>query len=506
MVGFRAVHGNPQAVDQVGGYPDRWLKLRFVASLGYARPNGPPFLPDVARSTFQSRRIVVRCLLSLLLLVGISTPLLAKMNVVVVVADDQRWDSLGVAGNDVIHTPHLNSLAGDGVRFTNAFVTTSICMTSRASIMTGQYMSRHGIDRFGKPLSPEQFTDSYPGRLRNAGYWSGFVGKYGVGAPRKGDFDFLRAYEGRHWMERDGQQVHVTELNRRDAIEFLEKRPMDKPFLLSLSFFAPHAEDQAPEQYLPQDWSEKHYEGKIIPRSPLMDDAFLQALPPFLSKPSNEGRVRFGWRFDTPERYQQYMTNYYRLITEVDQAIGDLIQTLKDQRVYENTLIVFIGDNGYFHADRGLADKWYPYDESIRVPLIIHDPRLPESERGTTRDVVALNIDIAPTVVSAANIEVANVVQGVDLAKVYLQQVPGDWRTEFFYEHPTITSRDRIPSSQAVIGARYKYIVWPEWDYEQLFDLQKDPSERQNLVERLGYGQVLEDHRQRLKQWQSVVK
>jgi len=182
-------------------------------------------------------RIKVRCLALLLSVITLAAPSRAEMNVVVVVADDHRWDSLGAAGNAVIHTPHLDALAGDGVRFTNAFVTTSICMTSRASIMTGQYMSRHGIDRFGKPLSPEQFSQTYLGQLRQAGYWSGFVGKYGVGGPRKADFDFLRAYEGRHWMERDGQRVHVTELNRRDALEFLEKRPADKPFLLSVSFF-----------------------------------------------------------------------------------------------------------------------------------------------------------------------------------------------------------------------------------------------------------------------------
>lgn len=430
----------------------------------------------------------------------------AQMNVVVVVSDDHRWDSLAVAGNNVILTPHLDALAGDGIRFTNAFVTTSICMTSRASIMTGQYMSRHGIDRFGKPLTSEQFSQSYLGQLRQSGYWSGFVGKYGVGAPQKDDFDFLRAYEGRHWMERNGERVHVTELNRRDAIEFLQSRPTDKPFLLSLSFFAPHAEDRAPEQYLPQDWSQAFYEGKNIPRSNLMDDSFLQSLPPFLSNPSNEGRIRYHWRFDTQDRYQQYMTNYYRLITEVDHAIGDVIQTLKDQGVFENTLIVFIGDNGYFHADRGLADKWYPYEQALRVPLIIHDPRLPQSERGTTRDVVALNIDVAPTVISAVKFEFPSVIQGNDLSKAYLQPVPKDWRTEFFYEHPTITNRDRIPSSQGVIGPRYKYIVWPEWDHEQLFDLEKDPSEKQNLVERPEYQQVLQDQRHRFQEWKSRVQ
>lgn len=428
------------------------------------------------------------------------------MNVVLLVSDDHRWDSLGAAGNQVVHTPHLDELATEGVRFTRAYVTTSICMTSRASILTGQYMSRHGIDRFGKPLTPDQFDNTYTGALRGAGYWTGFVGKYGVGAPRENDFDFLRAYEGRHWMQRDGERVHVTELNRRDSLEFLQDRPKDKPFLLSVSFFAAHAEDRAPEQYLPQEWSESFYRDAVVPRSTLMDEEFLHALPPFLANEANEGRVRYHWRFDTPEDYQRSMINYYRLITEMDQAIGDIIATLKEQGVYENTLVLFVGDNGYFHGDRGLADKWYPYEESIRVPLIVHDPRLPASQRGVAPDQLTLNIDVAPTIVSAAGLEIPDVMQGEDLSPLYLAEAPPQWRDEFFYEHPTITSRDRIPNCQGVIRRDLKYVQWPEWDHEQLFDLVRDPDEKTNLVGHPEYRRTLEQMRQKLDVWRERVE
>ncbi len=428
------------------------------------------------------------------------------MNVVVLVSDDQRWDTIGAAGNGVIHTPNLDSLASAGIRFSQARVTTSICMTSRASILTGQFMSRHAIDRFGKPLSPEQFADTYHGQLRAQGYWTGFVGKYGVGTVRIDDFDFVRAYEGRHWMERDGERVHVTELNRRDSIKFLDSRPDDRPFLLSVSFFAPHAEDRAPEQYLPQEWSEAYYRDAIIPESNLMDDTFLRALPHFLSDGSNEGRVRYRWRFDTPDRYQTYMTNYYRLITEVDQAVGDIIATLKRQGVYENTLVVFIGDNGYFHADRGLADKWYPYEQALRVPLIIHDPRLDSSERGVICDQMALNIDIAPTIIAATGLPVPDRIQGANLAPLYLSKTTPVWRNEFLYEHPTITSRERIPSSVGVIRRDYKYIQWPEWDYDQLFDLKEDPDESINLVENRDYRQIVTGMRDQLEQLRQAAR
>lgn len=429
----------------------------------------------------------------------------SPMNVVVLVSDDQRWDALRAAGNDIIHTPRLDQLAEEGIRFMNAYVTTSICMASRASILTGQYMSRNNITQFGVEIEPDAFANTYTGLLRDNGYWSGFVGKYGIGQAREGDFDFLRSYEGRHWIEdEDGERIHVTEKNTLDSIEFLRERPKDKPFLLSLSYFAPHAEDAAPEQYLPQDWSAEFYEGVTIPPSPLNRAEYVLALPEFIRQEANEARVRYNWRFDSPDRYQEYMTNYFRLITEVDESVGRLIDELREQGVYDNTLIIFIGDNGYFHADRGLADKWYPYEESIRVPLLIHDPRL--SAGGEVRDEMALNIDLAPTIISAAGFDIPDVIQGEDLAQLYLSENPPDWRDEFFYEHPTITYKSRIPSSEAVVRLDMKYVYWPEWKYEQLFDLTSDPTEKNNLIHNHDYTEALQRMREKLDEWRQRVR
>ncbi len=428
------------------------------------------------------------------------------LNIVVLVIDDTRWDSIGAAGNPIVRTPRLDGLAAEGIRFAQARVATSICMTSRASILTGQYMSRHGIDRFGKPLTPEAFARTYPGMLRGAGYWTGYVGKYDVGAPRPSDFDFVRAYHGRHWIQLDsGERVHVTEKNARDATDFLRSRPRDRPFLLSVGFFAPHAEDAAKDQYLPQDWSAPLYAGVQVPPSSLAGEKYLRALPPFLSQPSNEGRIRFHWRFDTPERYQEYMIRYYRLITEVDAATGRVVDELKAQGVYDHTLIVFIGDNGYFHADRGLADKWYPYEQALRIPLIVRDPRLARGLRGATRDDMALNIDIAPTVVAAAGVPVPDVMQGRDLSPLYLRDTPA-WREEFFYEHPTITSRDRIPASQGVIRRDWKYVYWPEFDHEQLFNLKADEHEIDNLAGTPAHARQLSIMRQKLDEWRKRAR
>jgi len=429
-----------------------------------------------------------------------------RLNVVLLIIDDVRWDSIGAAGNKVVYTPRLDQLAREGVRFGQARVTTAICMVSRASLLTGQYMSRHGITAFGRALTPEAFADTYPAVLRRAGYWVGHVGKYDVGQPRESDYDFLRAYHGVHWIESGSERVHVTEKNARDSLEFLQSRPKDRPFALAVGFFAAHAQDNAKEQYLPQDWSAAFYKEKRIPPPIHGDPRYQAALPPFLASEANEGRVRYHWRFDTPESYQSYMTRYYRLITEVDGAIGRIVDELKAQGVYEDTLIVFIGDNGYFHADRGLADKWYPYEESIRVPLIVRDPRLAAARRGRTLDQLALNIDVAPTIVRAADLPLPSVMQGEDLSPLYLRSGRPVWRDEFFYEHPTVTSKDRIPTSQAVVRRDWKYVEWPEFDYRQLFDVKDDPGELKNLAADSAHAAQRFRMQAALRAWRELVR
>ncbi len=265
-------------------------------------------------------------------------------NIVFLLADDLRWNSLNCMGNNMLHTENIDELARNGIRFTHACVTTSISMVSRASILTGQYMSRHKIREFGKPLSEQAFMNTYPAILRKAGYWTGFVGKYGVGQIRENDFDFAREYERVHWFPlENGDSVHVTERNAMDALQFLRERPKDKPFLLSVSFFATHAQDDHPDQYRYQPASEKYYQDDVIPVPETASDEYFHKLPPFIANEANEGRIRWHWRFDTPEKYQKYMKAYYRMLTEMDQAIGRIVAELKEQGVYENTLSNFYG-------------------------------------------------------------------------------------------------------------------------------------------------------------------
>lgn len=404
------------------------------------------------------------------------------LNVVVLLADDWRHDTLGCAGHPVLKTPHLDALATGGVRFTHAAVTTSICGVSRASLLTGQWMSRHGNEAFLMFKTP--WAETYPGLLRANGYWVGHVGKWHNGTFPKERFDFARSYAGTHWIKKkDPEPVHVTQLNETDALEFLQKRPKDKPFCLTVAFFAAHAEDNNPKQYLPQPGSMELYRDSKIPVPALATEEALKRLPPFLQKPENEGRKRWAWRFDTPEKYQEMMKNYYRLCTEVDTTCGKVLAELKRQGVLDNTLVIFTGDNGYFHGERGLADKWYPYEESIRVPLIVRDPRMPAAKGKTNGDFV-LNVDLAPTILSAANVAAPKAMQGRDFAPLYrdAKKLDPPWRDEFFYEHAVITSKERIPASRALVRHDAKYIHWPDFDYEELFDLKTDPGEQKNLI------------------------
>ncbi len=416
------------------------------------------------------------------LLGPISARAAAPLNVVVLFADDWRFDTLGCAGNPVVKTPNLDRLANDGFRFTHNCVTTSICGVSRATLFTGQWMSRHGNKAFAAFQTP--WTETYPGLLRANGYYVGHVGKWHNGKFPAENFDFGRSYAGTHWHKQpDGKPIHVTKKNENDALEFLQKRPADKPFCLTVAFFATHAEDGNPKQYLPQPESMELYKDITIPVPKTATEESFRKLPPFIANEQNEGRRRWHWRFDTPEKYQEMMKNYYRLASEVDATCGRVLAELKKQGVLDNTLVIFTCDNGYFHAEHGLADKWYPHQESIRVPLIVCDPRMAASKRGSTNDDFTLNVDLAPTILAATGVKAPATMQGRDMAPLYLAAQKPDWRSEFFYEHALIGNVNKIPASEALVRKDWKYFYWPDFKVEQLFHIAADPLEENDLAQ-----------------------
>lgn len=417
------------------------------------------------------------------------------LNILVLYADDWRHDTLGVAGNPVVKTPIIDRLSTVGMRFTHNCVTTAICGVSRASLFTGQWMSRHGNEGFRPFKTP--WSETYPGLLRENGYFVGHIGKWHNGKFPAKNFDFGRAYDGVHWMkQKDGTEIHVTQKNENDALEFLRERPNDKPFCLTVAFFATHAEDKNPLQFLPQPESMELYEDVEIPVPVNATEESWKRLPDFIDE-KNEGRNRWHWRFDTPEKFQTMMKNYYRLATEVDTTCGQILMELKKQGVLDNTLVIFTTDNGYYHAEHGLADKWYPHEESIRVPLVIYDPRMPVERKGETNDDITLNVDLAPTILAAAGIPAPATMQGRDIAPLYLAEEKPEWRDEYFYEHAIIRNSSFIPASEALVRKGWKYFYWPDFDREQLFNLDADPHEENDLVKNPEYAGKLAEMRKR---------
>lgn len=420
------------------------------------------------------------------------------LNILILYADDWRNDTLGCAGNPIVLTPNLDNLAKKGIRFSHNYVTTSICGVSRANLLTGQWMSRHGNQAFAMFKTPWEQT--FPGLLRKNGYYTGHVGKWHNGVFPKDKYDFGKSYSGNHWIKNStGEMIHVTKKNQIDALEFLESKPSDKPFLLTVAFFATHAVDGNPKQYLPQPESMEFYKNITIPIPKTATDEHFRKLPAFIANEKNEGRNRWHWRFDTPEKYQEYMKNYYRLATEVDDTCGKIIADLEKRKLLDSTLVIFTTDNGYFHGEHGLADKWYPYQESIRVPLIILDPRMAKSNAGSINDEITLNVDLAPTILNASKVEIPKTMQGRDLSPLYLEKSITSWRKEFFYEHAIIKNKEFIPASEALVQKNIKYIYWPDYATEELYDLTKDPFEEINVIQNENYKDILEQSRTRFK-------
>jgi len=438
------------------------------------------------------------------------------LNIILLYGDDWRHDSLGIAGRDPVHTPFLDRLASrEGVRFTESAVTTSVCWISRATLHTGQYLSRHESFLLNRPEFYKRFNESFPVLLKKARYHLGHVGKWHYQNHKEVTepwYDFVRVYEGQHWFPKSpadaapsnsesNNLVHITKRNQRDSIQFLRERPRNQPFYLTVAFFAPHAVDQAEDQYFPQPQSMILYQNVTLLPPQNMEESW-KRMPNFFTD-ENQGRRRWSQRFDVPEKYDRMMKNYYRLISEVDAACEKIFQEIERQGILDETLIIFTTDNGYFHAEHGLADKWYPHAESVRVPLIVRDPRMPWMKRGTTEDALVLSVDLAPTILAAANVAPATTMQGQDFAQLYLSaHAKTNWRQDFFYEHPTLVSMRSIPASTALISKEYKYIHWPDFDQEQLFDLRNDPGEETDLVADPRYAHILE----RLEKRHNVLK
>jgi len=413
-----------------------------------------------------------------------------KPNIIYILTDDQRWDAIGYSGNDIIQTPNMDKLASSGLYFQNAFVTTPICAASRASLFTGLYERTHNYT-FGKPkLNNQYMYDSYPYLLRKAGYQTGFVGKFGVKV-NEGILDSLfnskiiTRYP--YFVEVDGKHVHLADIHGNHAIDFI-KSNKEEPFCLSLSFWSPHAYG-AEEQYFWPTYCDSMYADINIPLPETADPAFFEALPEFLKTTMN--RKRWYWRYDTPEKRQKMVKGYYKMISGVDSVIGRIQTALKEEGLAENTVIILMGDNGYFLGERGYAGKWLMHEQSIRVPMMIYDPRQPESERGKTLEEMVLNVDITPTILELAGVDIPESYHGESLTAFY-NEIPKDWRSSIFCEH-RLENNTLLPKTECFRDDTWKFIRYeanPE--FVELYNHKEDLNETKNLAMEENYTRKVE--------------
>lgn len=424
--------------------------------------------------------LVIVLLLGAVLVTGAASPA-PRPNLVFLLADDLRWDAVGFAGRLPVATPNLDRLAREGTVFRRAYVTTSICAVSRASLFSGQYARRHGIHDFATAFSPEAWAGGYPALLRNAGYRTGFIGKFGVGnvAPTN-TFDYWDGFNGQGRYFENPDSPHLTRRLGDSARRFLDQGDA-RPFCLSISFKAPHAQDGAPREFPPDPADAGLYSEWDPPAAPSVDERAYAGLPEFLR--NSEGRARWTRRFASPDQRAATIRDYGRLITGLDREIGRLRERLVELGLADRTVILFTSDNGFFFGEHGLADKWLMYEESIRVPLVIHDPR--PRRPASFVEVPVLNLDIAPTLLDYAGLSVPARMQGRSLRPWAEGRRVAGWRRDWFYEH-LFEYQGKIPRSEGVHAGRWKYVRYVDQEpvSEQLFDLRRDPYEQVNLAGR----------------------
>jgi N-acetylglucosamine-6-sulfatase len=409
-----------------------------------------------------------------------------------------------------LKTPHVDGLARGGCLVRNAFVTTSLCSPSRASILTGLYAHRHRVIDNNTPLPAGlTFFSEY---LQAAGYETAFIGKWHMGsdsdAPQPG-YDHWVSFKGQgtYWPNPNGlnvngkqvaQQGYLTDELTDYAVAWLKGREAGKPFLLHLAHKAVHTD------FLPRDSADR--EGRLLVpggegrmgfvAAPRHAGRYAQEVftPPesmpftpknFGDKPmwvqnrknSRHGvDVPFGNQVDIPTIYRQYMET----LLAVDESVGRIVDALKQKNVLDSTLFLYMGDNGYAWGEHGMVDKRAAYEESMRIPLVVHCPELIKA--GTDVPQMVANIDIAPTVLAAAGLQPPEGLDGQSFLSLLAGRTAA-WRDTLLYEYYWEWNFPMTPTIHALRTDRYKYIrPYGLWDVEELYDLEADPQEITNLI------------------------
>jgi N-acetylglucosamine-6-sulfatase len=426
------------------------------------------------------------------------------LNVVFILSDDHRYDVMSFLGHPWVETPAMDAMAREGVYFQNAMVTTSLCSPSRASILTGQYMHNHGV--IDNNVATKQGTVFFPQYLQAAGYQTGFFGKWHMGghsdAPRPG-FDKWVSFRGqghyyppkhrRNWsLNVDGKSVpqkgYITDELTDYAVEWLNDsvKESGKPFFMYLSHKGVHG------MFYPAKRHAGRYKDKPLPVPVTMADTpdNYRGKPMWLKNQRNSWHgVDFAYHQDTD------VAEHYRLYCEallsVDDSIARVRRWLADNDLAENTLVMYMGDNGFQWGEHGLIDKRTAYEASVRVPLVGVCPKL--WKPGTKLEQVVANIDVGPTILEAAALTSPPNMDGRSFLQLAAGRVqPSEWRQNLLYEYYWEYNFPHTPTTFALRSQRYKFIQYHGiWDIDELYDLKNDPNEQHNLI-------FSEPHQQRI--------
>jgi N-acetylglucosamine-6-sulfatase len=413
----------------------------------------------------------------------------AGPNVVLILTDDQRWDAMSCAGHPFLRTPNIDRLAREGVRFANAFCTTSLCSPSRASILSGLYAHAHRV--------LDNFTDfpsalpSYPRRLQESGYETAYIGKWHMGEqrdePRPG-FDY--------WMSHKGQgNYYDTEFNingerqllpgyfthriTEKAVEWIRK-PREKPFCLVVGHKAPHG------PFIPEAKYAKVFDAIEI-RRPATAKDYGEGKPDWVRQRTTTWHGVDGplYKACGLADYEDFVRAYLATILSVDDSVGQIYDALQAIGKLDQTLLIFTSDNGYLLGEHGAIDKRAAWDESMRVPLVVrYPPRAPASR--VLREMV-LHIDLAPTILEICGARPLENIHGASWARL-LRGDAREWRTSFLYEYNYEAQYPHTPNVRSVRTEEWKYIRYPHGDggpdrwKAEVYNLKEDPLETKNLV------------------------
>jgi N-acetylglucosamine-6-sulfatase len=410
-------------------------------------------------------------------------------HVVFILADDHRYDAMSFLGHQFARTPHMDAMARNGVHLKNALVTTALCSPSRASILTGLYTFRHRVIDNNRPI-PEG-TVYFPQYLQKAGYATAFIGKWHMGGDsdeQRPGFDHWVSFRGQgeyvaphpdYTLNVNGTRVkqkgYITDELTDYALEWLtQQKPAEKPIFLYLSHKAVHANFQPA----------KRHEGTFTDL-PFTRPSTLPLPPADAHQPRWVADQRNSWHgVDFPYHsdldIEQYYKRYCETLSAVDDGIGRVMDQLKKMGIYEETLVIYMGDNGFMFGEHGLIDKRVAYEPSIRVPMIMQCPEL--FRGGTIVEQVVANIDVAPTVMEAAGLSAPAHFDGESIVAL-AQGKNVSWRDSFLYVYYWEKNFPQSPTVFSLRGDRYKYITYYGlWDADELYDLKDDPTESRNLL------------------------